>query len=488
MPQIRGERLILDQQGFNSNPSFQEQTRPQVATSPGYSGLGGAFGLGSTFDNGYAAGTSQNGIVTLGQKYRDANVAHFLKVRTMRRHPTIKIVRLLSCACMALAKWSVEQKNDCVDGATEVVQDVVDMQSHIQSTALPGLFDFGWQPYEKILQFDMDCGRTKLRKLKPLLQDQTRVMIDKHTGAYAGVTNLSKFLAVANSLLLNQNVEGTYWYGESDMAAIETAYDRWLVTDRSNVKYDQKISGAHWVIHYPEGNSELNGVTLDNFTIAKNFLRELEGSGSIAVPSTVLNTMTELSDANDNEAWRVELVAAPSAQGDFSARMSYLDALMVRGGGFPERSILEGQYGTKAEAGEHADFAIALLDMKNRHVIDLINWHLVNPMLRMNLGASSENKAFITVAPIADDKRDLLKQIYMAALANPGIGGTLYQQMDMKAIREQLQIPSNDHSGSDEQLNNMLQTLQQNDQMTDPNIDPNANPTQPANNQLPIAG
>lgn len=468
MPTIRGEKLILDQQGFNSNPSFQEQTRPQVSTVNGSGLSGGIFGAGNSFDNGYPTSGSQNGIVTLGQKWKDANLLHFNKVRTMRRHPTIKIVRLLSCACMALAKWSVEQKNDCVDGATEVVQDIVDMQSHIQCSALPGVFDFGWQAYEKILQFDLDCGRTKLRKLKPLLQDQTKIMVDKNTGAYAGVQNLTKFLSVANSLVLNQGVEGTYWYGESDMAAIETAYDRWIITDRSNVKYDQKISGAHWVVHYPEGISELNGVELDNFLIAKNFLRELEGSGSIAVPSTVLNTMQDISNANNDEAWRVELVSAQSAQGDFSARMSYLDALMVRGGGFPERSILEGQYGTKAEAGEHADFAIALLDMKNRHIIDLINWHLVNPMLRLNLGASSENKAFITVAPIADDKKDLLKQIFMAALANPGIGGTLYQQMDMKAIREQLQIPSNDHSGSDESLNNMLQALQQNDQMTDP--------------------
>lgn len=481
MPKIVGEKLILDQQGFNSNPSFQEQTRPQVAITSGSAGLGGGiFGGGTNFDTGNG---TQNGIVTLGQKWRDANQMHFAKVRTMRRHPTVKIVRLLSCACMALAKWSVETKNDCVDGATEVVQDVVDMQSHIQATALPGVFDFGWQAYEKVLQFDLECGRTKLRKLKPLLQDQTRIMVDRNTGSYAGVQNLNKFLSITNSLLINQNVEGTYFYGESDMAAIETAYDRWIVTDRSNVKYDQKVSGAHWVVHYPEGVSELNGVTLDNYLVAKQFLQQLEGSGSIAVPSTVLNTMTDITDADNDEAWRIELVAAPSAQGEFSTRMSYLDALMVRAGGFPERAILEGQYGTKAEAGEHADFAIALLDMKNRHIIDLINWHLVNPMLRLNLGMSSENKAFITVAPIADDKRDLLKQIYMAALANPGIGSTLYQQMDMKAIREQLQIPSNDHSGSDESLNNMLQVLQQNDQMTDPTqpqYDSNQQPTQQA--------
>lgn len=485
MPTLRGEKeLVLDQVGFNSSASFQEQTRPQIAATG--TGVSGALAQGQS----YGITGSQSGVAALGQHWKTSNFLHYNKVRTMRRHPTVKIVRMLSNACMALAKWSTETKNDAPDGAQEVVDDVRAMQSHILISALPGMFDFGWQPYEKILRFDMECGRTKLRKLKPLLQDHTRVMIDRNTGAYAGLTNQSKFLAVSNSLLLNQDVEGTYWYGESDMSAIETAYDRWVVTDRSNVQYDRKISGAHWIIHYPEGVSTYNGVSTDNFQIAQGFIKALEGSGSIAVPSTVLQATKDLNDANNEEAWRIELEAAMgTAQADFSSRMQYLDALMVRGGGFPERSILEGQYGTKAEAGEHADFAIARMDFRNRNLVDLLNWHLVNPLLRLNCGPKCNDKAFLTVAPIADDKKELLKAIFMALMSNPGTTSAIVNNLDIEAIRDQLQIPSKHHSGSDEDINNMLQALNEQDMQQDvqPPIDPQQQPQQnPAAKQMGV--
>lgn len=475
MPELHGNRdLILDQESINAPASTKEQTRAQLPLLTGLTGVAGFSSMES------ALGGSETGIVGLGQNWYTSNYMYWQKVRRMRRHPTIKLTRVLSAASMSLAKWSVEADDDAPKEARDIISDLLPMQTHICSTAFFGLHDWGWQPYEKVMSFDTVRGRTKLRKLKPLLQDQTVIMVIAQNGAFAGFKQHNKYLSLSNSLLLNQDVEGTYHYGESTMASIEPAYDRWIVADAANVRYDRKVAGAHWVIHYPVGVSNLNGnpIPTDNFQVAQELLRKLEASGSIAVPATVLAQTTDLNNVAGEEAWKVEILAAPSAQGDFQARLGYLDTLMVRGGEFPERAILEGQYGTKAEAGEHADFAIGRMDFRNKQIADSLNWHVSNQLLRMNCGQDAENKARLKVAPIADDARDTLKNVLTAALSSPASSTALFQSIDMQSILTQLEVPVHDADSQDNNsyLNNMLQTLQQPDENEQTEGNPNIPP------------
>lgn len=479
MPELVGTKeLILDQESINAPVAMQEQTRGQVAVLSG-----GGYGNLAAFD---AVSTNNSGIVPLGQAWHDANTLYYQKVRRMRRHPTIKLVRTLSCASMAGAQWSAEVNADALPEAKDVINDLLPFQNTIMSKVLPSLFDFGWAPFEKVVHWDVKDERTKLKKLKPLLQDFTRIMVTNDHGKFAGFKQFNKFLALSNCMLFNQDVEGTYLYGESTMSAIEPAYDRWNVTDKANVQYDKKIAGAHWVIRYPMGKSNIDGVMTDNFDVAKMLLRELEGSGSIAVPSQVIAFVENLEAAGSKaeEAWDIDIKSAETSQGAFAQRLAYLDTLMVRGGEFPERSILEGQYGTKAEAGEHADFAVARMDFRNKCVVDYINWYLVNPLLRVNLGRDAENTAKIKVAPIADDKKDILKLVLQLALANPSASTGIIQGIDFHAVKEQLEVPSIDkEDNNDEHLNNMLNMLQQQQGEQQPEIDPATGqpiPQQPA--------
>lgn len=463
--------LVLDQEAINAPVSMQEQTRSQISI------FNGPYGNIAALESMTPA---VNGIVALGQNWRTGNYLYWEKVRRMRRHPTISLVRRLRCACMASANWAIEEDADAPDGSKDVLQHLIDFKNIFLSTALPGLNDWGWAPYEKVFEWDNDNHRTKLKKLKPLLQDYTRIMVTTQHGKFAGFKQFNKFLGTANSLLLNQQVEGTYLYGESTMTSIEPAYDRWLITDASNVTYDKKISGAHWVVHYPPGFSTLpGGVQKDNFIIAHELLKCLEGSGSVAVPNTVKQGVSDLNKISGENAWQIECVSADGSQGSFAQRMTYLDALMVRGGGFPERSILEGQYGTKAEAGEHADFAIMLLDFDNKCIADTLNWHLCNQLLRINLGMRAENKARIKVAPIADDKKDFLKQVMTLLLQNPLTSSQQASKIDMHAVRELLEIPMTDKTDEqDESLENMLQMLQQQGGMQEQQVDDSEQPIQ----------
>lgn len=433
MPTVHGPELRLDQEALNNAPSLMEQTTGQVSI----------WGL---TQNRESLGTSSpSAILPLLVDPIVGSALYYRKVRMMRKHPTVRLVRLLSIASMSAAKWSVTTTDKADDKAKELINTLLPMQMHIMSSGLRGMFDFGWAPYEKVWKFNKETCQIELRKLKALLQDQTQIMIETKTGDFAGFKQAPNvFLGCANALILSQDVEGSYHYGEGTMPAIEFAYNRWLVTDEANVRFDKKISGAHWVIHYPEGMSQYGGAKIDNYTIALKLLEAMQGSGSFAVPRTVMSQVTDLSgQAGDESAWLIELKeASAGAQMSFEARMRYLDNQIVRAGEFPERAIIEGQYGTKADAEAHADFAVARMDFRNKQLIEQVNQQLVNPMLRINYGETCENSVKLEIAPIADDKKALLKQIYLSALSNPARSEFEYANIDMQAIRDNIGIPT----------------------------------------------
>ena len=385
----------------------------------------------------------------LGALLRDTRTGTtewYRKIREMRKHPTVSLVRDLSLSVMAGSNWSVKAEDDAPEGAKEFIdRQLLPMQDTVMGTALQGTFDFGWQPFEKIFQFNIETLQIEIGKLKPLLQDQTDIVVKTNTGQFAGFKQFMTFLDLPNVLLINWKVEGTYYYGEGNMPTIETAFNRWMVTDASNVMYDKKISGAHWVVHYPVGYSVCDGVKVDNFKLANTMLLALENSGSIVVPNDLQSIVNDMNASSQDTAWKIELLNVDaSAQVGFQQRLAYLDSLIVRAGGFPERSILEGQYGTKAEAEAHADFAVALMDYRNKQIINQINWHLVNQLLVLNFGAKAANSVRIEIAPIADDKIAMIKQVYLAALSNPAVGPGELQSLDMLAMRDQVGLPTSE--------------------------------------------
>lgn len=429
MPTLRGE-LILDQEELNNSPSMSEQTKAQVA-------------IWGTAPNRDLMATVSTSITPLLLDLATGSPYYYKKVRLMRKQPTIKLVRALSIAAMSAAKWSVTCTDRAPNGGKENIETLLSMQTELMDTGLRGIFDFGWQPFEKIWLFDKETMNLRIRKFKPLLQDMTQIMVEAKTGEFAGFKQYSNFIGTSNAIIFNQDVEGTYWYGEGTMQAVEFAYNRWMVTDESASRFDKKVSGAHWVIHYPEGRSSYGGTMMDNYSIANLLLNALQGSGSFVVPRTVLAQTTDLNSMAGEEAWLIELKeSSGAAQMSFSQRMQYLDTQIVRAAEFPERSILEGQYGTKAEAGEHADFAIARMDFRNKRFMEQFNKQVVNPMLVVNYGEEYADSVKIEIAPIADDKKELLKTIYTGALSNPQLAAAEYSRIDMEAIRDSLQIPT----------------------------------------------
>jgi hypothetical protein len=370
--------------------------------------------------------------------------------RDMRKDPTIALARWLAVAPVLAAPWSVEAEDDAPEGAQDFISEVMEPHRiHILRTAFYGNLDYGWQGYEKVFEQRND-GKIGLRKLKPLLQDLTDILVVEQTGAFAGLYQAPDVtLRLQESLNIALDVEGTDWYGQPLMENVRSAHDEWDTVNDAAKRYDEKVAGSHWVIKYPIGTSVYQGVETDNFDLAQTIIGALQSSGAIAIPRRI-TAITDDLNKDTPAAWSIELMSDKgSAKASFIDRQQYLDALKVRGLGLPERSVLEGVHGTKAEAEAHADFAITNMELRHKLCVQHVNWHLVNQLLRLNYGAGTENTVYIEPAPITDNALEYLRSIYKSILDDDNGFLELMDKIDVEALMDRVNIPVKPESNVD---------------------------------------
>lgn len=389
-------------------------------------------------------------------------------VRIMKKDPTIALVRGLSIVPALASEWSVTATPDAPDTAKAfIAEQMLHWQDYLLRSSLLGVLDYGWQSYEKV--FKVKPSRAfggdaiTISKFKGLMPDHTDILVDPRTGAFIGLENRPNFASggfvdtqsvVGNwitlerneSLLITVEFEGTNWYGESAMENVIIPYKDGVVANETAKRYDTKIAGSTWVLMYPAGSTLLNGTDTPNSEIAQTILSTLKASGSLAIPNNVKDAIQDLNTgatvpANE-PAWSIELISSDgNQQSGFVDRLKYLDNLKVRGLGFPERSILEGTYGTKAESEVQGDFAISNVELRHKSVLTQLNKHAVNQLLRLNYGPEFENTVSLTAVPITDSSRDYLRKMYSQILSQPEGLKALSKSLDIRAISDTLNIP-----------------------------------------------
>ncbi len=377
-------------------------------------------------------GAGPSGMLPPGvlQLFPASDSAWFRKVRLMRRDATVGFLRDLYMAPMLAAEWTVTCDDPSFEDAVDDVHDsFVPHRINLLKDVLRGWLDFGWQGLEIVKQ-QHDDGSFYVEKCKPLLQDLTSILVDYH-GRLVGVRNVSTHsllnpfpvcLYRGDSMVLSRDVEGTNWYSEPLMRRCERPFDTWNECDDGARRFDVKVAGAHWVIYYPVGKTRYNqgNIKVDNAIIAQDMLNALSSSGKVAIPQAVLKQVEDLNTLDQTKlGWRVELLSAQTVQSTFVDRLRYIDSLKCRAFGFPERAVTEGQFGTKAEAEAHADFAVDNLEMTHKEVLAQINRQGVEPLLELNWGPAYVGRVRLTAASLNDDKRALLKQLYTAFVATP---------------------------------------------------------------------
>jgi len=382
--------------------------------------------------------------------------------RDLRRDPTIAMARGLLGAAVLAAGWSIESDEDTPKDVVKLIdEDFMPIREQLVEAAIFGGVDYGWQGFEKV--FEADGGAIRLAKMKPLLPDITTIKIDAATGAFAGYEQVrpdgqTVLLPLENCLHIAFRVEGTQWHGESLLENARAIQEKWDAADTSAANYDKKIAGSHFVVYYPPGVSMVGGQAKDNGEVASLILTALESSGSITVPKTVAEYIDQLNNVAASEmlAWKIEILQdAGGRQPSFVDRLKYLDTLKVRALLLPERAILEGQFGTKAEAGEHADMALTNIQLADQHITRHVNWYAVDQLLALNYGEGMRGKVRLVATPLLDAQLGFLRAVYRAILINPQGFVEEFGMIDTDALKDRLGLPKSKQiaqAGEDEDL------------------------------------
>lgn len=406
--------------------------------------------LGLAFDPEESAGLNENktgqqviGALPHGSWVLGAPVPNRLpwqKVERMRRNETIAYIMTLMVISGAQSEWTVESDEDVPWEAINLVKKFIDeCKTEIWESAVDGFFTFGWSPYELI--FDVllnDKGEERycVRRLKPLLQETTLIGMDA-THGFIGLQSMYPrpvMLPPVKSLVLTHERRGDNLFGRPIFSKAESAFDMTEQTRNNLREFDSKRKGPRYILHYPFGHT----ANRDNADIAADMVANLERYNIVALGHRP-NTMASQMAATQSD-WGIEQFPMESVSSEFVNQFMYYDKLLCRAFGIPERSVLEGMYGTKADASNGTDYAIMRIEYLVDTVVNQLNRYVVDRMLGLNYHGL-KGKVRIVAGPI--DKRSSERAyILVQELMNREWGDAKISQMvDVENIMEQSGIP-----------------------------------------------
>ncbi len=376
----------------------------------------------------------------------------------LRDDPTVQLARWAVLSQMIHTPWMyTKHKNLGTNEMTDFAEkNFLPLRNFFLMQAVFGTLDYGWQPFEIV--YKPEDGYIWIDAYKALLQQFTTLLVYINNGQFAGCVNeITSFLPNrANPILqpyainTNFDVQGTDWYGYSVFKSLRKIQYSWNVVEDVATRYDKKISGAAWCVYYPVGETKYNGVMTANDVIARDLLNALESSRGVAIPDEIQESFDDTIDKEAKGKWRIEVIEAKAnGSAAFIDRQKYLDSLKMRAFALPERSILEGSKGTKAEADVHADTALSTVDARHRLLTDQLNAYSLSHLMSINFGRKYAYAIRLEPAPLVDSQFSTIKDVYRMILQNPVTLEREIETIDTASMKIELGIPSNQEQARD---------------------------------------
>ena len=373
----------------------------------------------------------------------------FATYREMRENPTVAIARIAATVPIRISGWTVNSKDGTPeDRSTFIEEQLEPLWDQLIRNMLFGL-DYGFQAFEKVWAYENN--RMVYRKLKPLTPDFTQAIINKQTGVFEGLRQARVTIPPQQFFWYTYDQEGTNPYGRSRHENIRKyAYHPWQQMAEKELRYGTKIAGVIPVIEYPEGTGQdEKGTTVDNAKLANNVLQGLGSAKGVAMPNVFAAYAGDMArsgvDLDKLRAWHISFLETKGnhAMG-FVQMLRHLEALMLRGWLVPERAVIEGQFGTKAEAATHADLAITMADLVYQDMLRQINWYIINPLLVYNFGIEAENSVYVERPGLDPAITAFLRKMIEQVLTAPANIDLLLEMVDIEVILDNLGVPRAD--------------------------------------------
>ena len=364
--------------------------------------------------------------------------------RRMRTNPTVALGRMVSNAPIRSAEWSIEESDGAPPQAAEFVTDQLDgMIPMILADSIRSK-DYGAHHWEKV--WDIRDGMLVLKKLKPLAPDKTKIETDD-AGVYTGLTQGDVTLSAEKSLTLTYDMEAGNFAGRSLFENIKQAWNIHTQLIERFGRFAHMAVSPIPQLTFPEGQSpDATGAQKDNFDIANALMKKIGRGEGIVQPDNMARYASDLIrggvDPDKWQSWRWSFIEPSTRAGtQMIEGLRYFDTQMLRGLLVPERAAIEGQHGTKAEAGAHLSIVSVAADDFLRELARCINWYVIDPLLAINFGEDARGTVKLDFSAVQDEKMMFVQSLVEKIVTQPVTFELVKDMLSLVPMFEQAGVP-----------------------------------------------
>ena len=202
----------------------------------------------------------------------------------------------------------------------------------------------------------------------------------------------------------------------------------------------------------------MDGVEVDSSIIAIQLAETIHANLPTVVPSNAAALMHDIlsngqtinpSQMKGLQKWQIEMNESSGTAGpSFLEGLRYYDHQVMHQWLVLPRAVEEGQFGTKAESGEHKEFMERMAKISLDEVLQQISETLVGDLLEINFGPEARTDVYLEAEAIDPRVVALVSEIAKLVLGNPANLGEFHDLVDAPELMELAGIPKN----SDEEI------------------------------------
>ncbi len=362
----------------------------------------------------------------------------------MRNDDTISLIISMFQVAGATSVWTVEADSDVPKVFVGILEKFAkENQETLWNQVILEWFIYGRFIAEKVYERVYDENGEwwfGIKRLHQLLPETSCVMMDND--GFTGIRSTYPYyvdLPVEKSLVLTHERRGDNLNGRPIFMSMYKAWKRHEEISDGLMDFYEKDSGAGWKVLYPYGKSVgENGKEIENVEYARTMAEDAQNNRVVLIwrkPNRSKDQTT--ATAPDFE---IEKLPLNNVSSDRVSSMMYYDKGKVRGAGIPERSVLEGEFGTKADATNSTEYAIRCIEGKLADFMAQINKYVVDPMIEKN-DERYVGRIRLVAGPIWQRDIQAKLQFLQSLLGTALMQSIIEDEVDLKALLEIAGIP-----------------------------------------------
>ena len=404
--------------------------------------------------------------------YTEPPAGTFDLYRRILSDPTVALAAAANDAPVQFAPWTYEAADGVPDEWVKFAQDQMDFLRWDFVAQARRRRYYGFQAFERV--YEIIDGKLRIARLKPLLPDITKPIIDEG-GAITGLENNQVRIGADKMVWTVYDSEADDPFGRSILENVRKTWHHMCEATNSFGKYVAKNAGIIPLVTYPASGrgSDENGREDDNFVHAQRLIESLFSARGVAIPNeidamfdgVVGDILRGGGDIWQLLSWQIKTLDFKSgAGGEMIEALKHSEALVVRGMLRPERSLLESENGSRADAVAHTDTGLAQSDMLH-HENCRYATTLLDELMVANFGTRAKGSIKVMPGALTPDDKEFFRTFAKEALLAPGNADLMLAALDFDKVLDMGDIPK-----AEEVID--LSTIP----MTDPQADPNAKP------------